>query len=645
MTYHHRAFGLLVLLACFGCEGAPPHSANDAAAAAAPSDAGPPPPPVEDAGPPDPAPCELAQLAAMDRLRAHDVLATPETIWVANAQGLWRSGSTESAFARETRLPALDRGVFSLATFEGAIFASVDASARIFETRDRGASWTERPLEGWTGGRAKLFTDGSRLIASGSGHDLFELDPATMRWSPIHAEPPEASPHFTFDVIGFDRGAVVANDVYGNGMVRLERNAPRWERINGLGEWGYYSFATRGDVRVTANARGLFADAGGTWRLVAELPTDFVEILDAGDRFLAFTANEMLSSSDGVRWDRSSASAGTGGQAARVSRSGSLLVWLGADLRWSEDDGASWREASLVSERVEHVALHEDAVFATTDPGRSRWRMFRDGAWAAPSWGDAPVRVGFTDEGVWLCDTNACAYSADAGEPIQTVEMPATHRFIMGVFPTASGLFVAPASRWDESCYATVQPGLIRVDRAAGTWSDASSGLPSDPLWEGSPCAGQPVYWSVLGVLEVGDVLLASVGSGLRFKVLRSLDGGSSWQEILDGDLVRAATETDQGAFALLSDGELVSSNDGFASVQPVNNPPAAEIADLVSIEGRLVVGTSSQAGTSLWVSADGARSWSPAGALGPIADLDVHGRRLAVATRSSGVWEASGCF
>ena len=87
--------------------------------------------------------------------------------------------------------------------------------------------------------------------------------------------------------------------------------------------------------------------------------------------------------------------------------------------------------------------------------------------------------------------------------------------------------------------------------------------------------------------------------------------------------------------------------NDDRTTFAPIATQPGAVIVDLVALDGRLVAATDS----GLFTSDDGGASWTTLAAhprLDSIADLDASNGDssvLAIASRTSGLWEATGCF
>lgn len=644
-----------------------------------PEDGGPPP----DAAPLDPiASCELEQHPAFDALLPVAAIATVRGVYVATHEGLWHAATVDDRFERVATIP-FRNGPGSLAALDdGSLFAWFDPrwdgeGGSVFESADGGATWIERPfdvdLERF-GDAIVLDADGTRLVARNHGIaveagviPLVELDRDTGRWVPIPGAPPaDRSPFWIGRILGFDRGAIVAAERRDGGIYRLAVGGERWEHIPGLDEWGYSSYAARGELGVSTSLRGIFARVDGAWTFVEHFDYQFLQVAAGDDGFVAVAATRARRSVDGTVWEETTAPGFEEGAPFSLSRSGDALVALhaypsstsAAAIRLSGDAASSWRDPDLVAERVGHVVLHDAALYANRwRPGTYDWRV-RDGdGWSPVRWSEeiSYGTVAFTDDGAWECSSDGCAYRSDAGDVGERTALPPDHAATPeGAFATSHGVFVASRAYLDETCGVPLHPGLARLDPATGTWSDASRGLPYEPIASG-PCAGRPVYIEVVAMIEHGEVLIATTGERWRpspqpSAIHRSTDGGATWEAVLEGDELIAIETTDHGTFALLAQGGLVVTDARLSALAPVASSPPGTVTDLVALDGRLVASTESWSGPSIWVSGDGARTWEPlevegADRIGPAGDLDVRGSRLAIASLTSSAWIATGCF
>lgn len=630
---------ILLALAC----GTPAAPAPDAGSAPAP-DAGP--TVASDVGPSlAPLACALEPLPSLGSRLSGPVHLGEQGLFYAHGESVWHAASLDEPLTRLTSLPVLDRQVTSLVATERAIHVVVSGDPpRAFESSDAGATWVERS-EGLDVLRSiELVTDGERVVASGANGLLAELDLASSRWLAVEASPPAPTAHFDLRAVGFDaEGAIVANDVYGGGLVRLARGAAAWERIAGLGEWGYSSFVARDGLELTANRSGAWAALGGAgWARTLELGSASLRIADTGTRLLAYDALRLFESSDGSSWtarvDEDAPFAGVASLAAH----GDDVVWRGDVLRTSRDGGSTWTESDVALDDVAALIVRGDRRYARI--GRE-WKVGSAEGWQDAPWSDdAIVAVG--PGGAWSCEGVQCQEWDDALAPIRTAELSAR---ASRIFATSHGLFVARDPLWEEPCRATIGRGLSRWD---GEWRDASAGLTSEPVQAPSTCAGEPSYWSVQSLVELDGVLLASVTEssyvvdsddglleGVDARTLRSTDGGLTWTEIAS-DYLRAAARTGAGTFYLFERDGLRAGDELRAVPAP---PGEGALRDLVAIGQTLAVARHAWSGPSIFLG-DGSGPWSAFGSIGPVRDLAVDGARLGAATSTSGAWLQPDC-
>lgn len=664
--------GLALLVGCgpasIAAPDAGPGEGSDAAAAdAAASDA------RLEAPPPT---CELAQAPLARPATAHAVLVTPRGFLLGDARGLWRSTGVEERFERVTSLSSGSTVVVTLVRADdGAIFAGL-GDGRIRMSRDEGEHWDDvAELPPGSRGRSapRLHTDGARIVGTVDGfagvEAVYELDRASGGWIEIVAgDPLEGWGHSGFTLVGVDGGALLAtpNGYRSGGLFRLERGAARWERVEGMDGIGYSTVARRGDVVVVASPTGIWAEIDGAYRPALERELGHPLIVSTADGFLGVHSEGVLRSADGLAWDVEALADGSSRAPAVLSEHGGRVATVRGDLgaldggfvSLSEDRGARWREPSIVSQGFERVATHGDRdgriayvssypTWSSFDP--STWRR---GVWATFSWplpyGASAVAI--SRDGAWACASTGCVHRTDDGEVGPTIAMPESpfaHE-PTGAFVTRHGLFVSPRP-YGTTC-GVVQPGLVVLrDEADPTWEDASAGLRS---WA-PQCAGAPSVATVATMFELEGALWATQAEAYLTPpfppvVLRSLDGGRRWRAMREDAELVALVRAEAGAFGLFRPGtiEVLDATGEVFAPAPVQ--PGAVVTDLVVLDGRLVAATADAHGSALWLSDDGAHSWAPLlvdPRIGPITDLDVHGSVLTIASRTSGLWEASGCF
>lgn len=671
------ALGWLAIALLAGCDPAPIAIATDAGPAGssdvATADAS-----SADAPPEAPSPtCELVQAPLARPATAHTVLVTPGSIFIGDARGLWRSSRIDERFERVATLAHDATAVVTLARVDdGAIFA-VLGDGSIATSRDEAERWetlAEMPPSSGGSSAPRLYTDGERVVGtvlgSGGVETLYDLDRATGSWIEIVAgEPAEGWGHSGFALVGVDSGSLLGtpNGYRTGGLFRLERGAARWEHVEGMDGNGYTTFARRGDVAVVASAAGIWAEIDGTYRPVLEEELGRPLIVPTADGFFGVHARGLLRSSDGIAWDVEAFGGGESRWPAVLSENGGGVATVRGDegsfeggvVSLSEDRGATWREPPIVSQGFERVSTHGDgearidyvSSYSTWSYyDASTWRP--GGSWASFSW---PLPYGasavaMTDTGAWACAFTGCVHRTDDGEVGPTIAMPESpfaHEPTTA-FSTSHGLFVSP--RPYGTAGGVVQPGLVVLrDEVEATWQDASSGLRS---W-GPGAVGAPSVATVSSMLELDGVLWATQSQEYLPRpfqpvLLASIDGGRSWREMREGVELVALVRAEAGAFGLLRPDGIAALDAAGEAFAPVPTQPGAVVTDLVVLDGWLVAATRDARGSALWLSDDGARSWEPLltdARIGPITDLDVHGSVLTIASRTSGLWEASGCF
>lgn len=645
---------------------------------------------------PVPPSCELWQAPQHQPVRASTALVTAESIYLGDARGLWRSTGLTERF-EPVSLPgaASWRGVVQLLeTADGAIFA-VLGDERILRSDDDGAHWEALapvPNDDGSWRRPRLATDGERVVVLAhdavTGASLHDLDRESGAWTEVLAEPPiEGWGHGGFRLVGLDHDALFAapEGYRQGGLYRLDRSAPRWVHVEGLDAFGYTSFVRGERTAIVGSPQGIWAEVDGAFVHVLDGELGGPILVSTSDGFLGLDRAGLLRSIDGVTWTIEPFSEGERLPASGLSERGGRVAILRGEgegeheVRLAALDTAGsgaaratrWETPSIISQRFEEVSLHGegDAHITYVSP-YTTWGSYgvaarADDAWTEVTWSlpSAVSTVAMSETGLWACAYSGCVHRSDDGEVGRLIAMPEMpYAFEPSTaFATLHGLFVS--ARPYGTPTGVVQPGLMVLrDAWSGTWEDASAGLRS---WS-NPFTGAPHVATVTALFELDGVMWATQSQRylpmpFTSVVLRSDDVGSSWTVMREGVELTALVSADAGVFGIFEAGTFESGtgeagdrttvieamNDDRTTFAPIATQPGAVIVDLVALDGRLVAATDS----GLFTSDDGGASWATLAAhprLDSIADLDASSGDssvLAIASRTSGLWEATGCF
>lgn len=262
-----------------------------------------------------------------------------------------------------------------------------------------------------------------------------------------------------------------------------------------------------------------------------------------------------------------------------VAPAGSRIVAAGqrGHILASDDRGRSWKQAQVpVSSDL--VALHfpkadkgwavghDGVVLHSADAGAT-WVRQRDGR---PGAADVPLLdVWFEDERV--------GYAVGAfGLALRTTDGGARWTEMKDAIANPKGLHLYAVRGIGADVFMAGEQGLLlKLERASGQFR----------------AIALPYEGTLFGVAGNGRALVAY---GLRGTVLRSTDGGDSWQLVAAGiatALTAAAVDGNGGILLASQSGQLLASADDAASfrVVPLKRPvPAAGI--LLAAPGQLLV-------------------------------------------------------
>ena len=262
-----------------------------------------------------------------------------------------------------------------------------------------------------------------------------------------------------------------------------------------------------------------------------------------------------------------------------LARAGDRIVAVGqrGHILWSDDGGAQWQQAEVpVSSDL--VAVHfptpklgwavgHDGVVLHSADGGKVWTRQRDGR---PDAADVPLLdVWFADErnGHAVGAFGTLLETRDGGASWQSVQAASDNPKKMHLYAiraVGGQLFIAGE-----------QGVLLKLDRASNRFA----------------AVALPYQGTLFGVTGNERAVLVH---GLRGNVLRSTDGGASWQPVATGLQVgiTAAAVDAKGRILLASQaGHLLASSDDGASFAPLKTErPFPAAAVLAAAPGRVLV-------------------------------------------------------
>ena len=262
-----------------------------------------------------------------------------------------------------------------------------------------------------------------------------------------------------------------------------------------------------------------------------------------------------------------------------LARAGDRVVAVGqrGHILYSDDAGQSWKQAEVpVSSDLVAVHFptpqlgwavgHDGVVLHSADGGRS-WKRQRDGR---PDAADTPLLdVWFQDarNGYAVGAFGLLLHTADGGQSWTSLQQASDNPKNMHLY--------AVRGIGDDVYVAGEQGLLLKLDRGAARFNALTL----------------PYKGTLFGVAGTAR---AVVVHGLRGNVLRSTDGGASWNAVVTGLQVgmTASTTGADGRILLASQaGHLLASRDDGATFAPlkIERPfPAAAVLDVAP--GRVLV-------------------------------------------------------
>ena len=284
------------------------------------------------------------------------------------------------------------------------------------------------------------------------------------------------------------------------------------------------------------------------------------------------------------------------GLVSGLTRAGKRLVAVGqrGHVLLSDDAGTTWQQADVPvsadlvavcfpSEQTGWAVGHDGVILKSVDAGRS-WSRQLDGR------GLGEVLVPWytkSGDSKWLAEARRFAAQGAENPFLDVWFDDERHGIVVGAF----GLMLRTAdggTSWEPLMHAADNPKslhLYAVRRIGGElFAVGEQGLALKWDREGGrfPALTLPYAGTLFGVVGKGRVV---VGHGLRGNVVRSGDGGITWQSVATGVGVglTAGTVDERGRIVIVSQaGHVLASSDDGASFSPhkIERPtPAAAVA------------------------------------------------------------------
>ena len=553
-----------------------------------------------------------------------------------------------------------------------------------------GTEW--QPTNGPYGGDVvDLAVDGSGNIYVARGDDIFRSDDGGASWINVSEGKVHASIHCLFVTPGGDIYAGVSS----RGVFWSFDGGGSWDNDQithdphgGLGATILAIGVNANDVIFAGSFRSV--DNGNSWLELGFYGYAFA--LDAaGDIYAGSQEGVRYSDDEGATWEHRN----TGMEEERVralalNSQGHLLAgtWA-AGVFLSTDEGASWTpvNSGLPSLSIEaiaidgddriYLALYDGGFFQSNDSGAS-WQSLQDGlagrevlsvetgpgdlAWAGSKY-----------HGVYRSDDQGATWTVRAAA---TMGMPGFEDLAVSaptgdVYLAADGGGIYRSANsgidWQESsdglpttrahAVASDSAGRLYAGTAEGVFASADGGAtwqPANAGHEGIPA---------IGLLIDGDdnviVILAESIFSFTFSVLRSTDGGTSWQEILNDKNATLPTTAEAwaidaedrlyiGGMSMATESIIFSSEDDGATWHQTTIQFTTGTTGLaVEASGKVYA---TMGNNDLYASVDHGQTWFeiPNGGwpTGTSRVLDVIGidsqDAVLVSSRHSGIWRSS---
>lgn len=572
-----------------------------------------------------------------------------EDIYVASQYGVYRLATGSHTPELVSFSPVQDEVIQDVAAVGDALYLHTVPNtyeSSLWKSVDRGATWipveVERPFN-------RIASNGHLLLLENTldGGGFSILDENTSAWSFIHLEPPVDDPetsHLAVMFLAFDGDDIIANDVYGGGVLKAVRGATHWQRLPGLTAWGYSDFKNSLGLSLTSSTSGVFVRGiEDSSSFVQTLNTDVSKLVPLSAEVLAFGPEGVHRSSDGRTWSLDATR--TFSQYANVLAAGERVVtWRDGVLGISDDGAQTWGDAQIRASAVQTILATENQLFSSVKSGAEGVANY----WYAehgPEYTNWGVLSRSGDD-LWACDIEYCELrSASDGSTVRRFQIRSEIGSFLRAYATSYGLFVWDSDYYNDGCEGREGEYFARLSKD-GAWTSAESGLPLE-----HDADGCPVQPRVSNVFEFeGDLFAVLVKNRFyneerwddpeddALGLYRSRDGGLTWEEAGDR-FVYGAANFAHDMFIATPGGVFRGGHD--SSWSHVDLPIAGLVTDVVATESALFVSVRGDdySGTLLrsldgvhWTQIElGIRGWVP--------DLDLLDDTLYIGTAAEGLW------
>lgn len=588
------------------------------------------------------------------------IAATAEAAFIGTTHGMFRSLDGKTDWKKFDSTPFPGQPVKAITSHAGDIFvglarnydkpADEQPTAAVFRGKPDGTGFEPTgdglPELGVSTGfglaNVTQLSDGAGKLLAIIASEVYEFDEATSKWSII----PTTTELGGADVAEATSTGILANSLALAGVFEYDGSA--WSKVDDLPAWGY-RFGATVDLTFAAHETSLVQQVGGNWASAHTLPANVVDLsIHDGEVFVVTEKGVSSSANAGTEWTDAEFDVPEdsdtifGNAPASLAAIGSSVLAVGENVHASSDGGKSWQTTDLLAGDVSRLLEVGGVLLASVDTGFTYRSLDLGTTWtelevAAHS----EIAVQPSLERTYFSTPTGMFVSTDAGTTLTAIQRPPQLNFgPIHVMGTNSAVFVSGFPWQGETCGGNKGPGslgnpaVMRSTDGGTSWQSAMSGLPV--IF--TSCMGKKGYPTFRNVIELGDVMLAVTDSGS----FRSTDVGVSWQAI-PGISLENAVKTGNMIVAGTTTGILTSTDDGV-SWNASTALFGLEIGGLVEKDGVVYAAvTSAGENAGVHASGDAGETFQRADANleFAVANLVLAGDSLFAAVAGQAVWKS----